>query len=142
MALVHLIYVSSACARLGADELKRILVSSDRHNTHQHVTGMLLYLNGSFMQVLEGEEVAVDETYARILLDPRHTGIILIERATIDTRSFGRWSMGFKSLHAAEVSGLPAFAAFFSSGFNVASIGAQKGLAYEMLELFARNHRS
>jgi hypothetical protein len=141
MALVHLIYVSSARAELGVEALKNILSSSDSHNTQLQVTGMLLYFNGSFMQVIEGEEAAVDETYARILLDPRHTGVILIERKPIETRSFSRWSMGFKSLRAAAVADLPAFAPFFSSGFDLASIGGQQGLAKEMLELFAGNHR-
>jgi hypothetical protein len=100
---------------------------------------MLLYLNGSFMQVLEGEEAAVDETYARILLDDRHTGAMLIEREPIDGRSFGRWSMGFKSLRSAEVADFPAFVSSFDSSVDFASIGARPGLAYDLLELFARN---
>jgi hypothetical protein len=49
--------------------------------------------------------------------------------------------MGFRSLDAADVADLPAFAPFFSRSFNVASVSAQKGLAYEMLELFAGSHR-
>lgn len=142
MALIHLIYVSSARAGLGTEDLTNILASSDQHNTRLHVTGMLLYVNSSFMQALEGEEAAVDETYARIKLDSRHTGVILIERAPIHVRSFGRWSMGFKSQNAADLAHLPAFAPFFNHGFSVASIGAQEGLVYAMLELFALNQRS
>jgi hypothetical protein len=139
MALIHLIYVSSARGEIGADELARVLESSVRYNMKQQVTGMLLYLNGSFMQVLEGEDAAVDEAYARILLDDRHTGAMLIEREPIDGRSFGRWSMGFKSLRSAEVADFPAFVPSFDSSVDFASIGARPGLAYDLLELFARN---
>jgi hypothetical protein len=137
--LIHLIYVSSARGEIGADELARVLESSVRNNMKQQVTGMLLYLTDSFMQVLEGEEAGVDETYARVLLDGRHTGAILIERVPIDGRSFGRWSMCFKSLRSAEVADFPAFVPSFSGSVDFASIGARPGLAYDLLELFARN---
>jgi hypothetical protein len=137
MELINLIYVSCALAELGSEELTHILESSVRHNTPQQVTGALLYLNGSFMQVLEGEEAAVDETYSRIRQDPRHTGLILIERAPIKARSFGSWSMGFKRLGAPDVAAHPAYFALVGEGFDAAVIGARKGLALEMLTRFA-----
>ncbi|MCK6375779.1 MAG: BLUF domain-containing protein, partial [Zoogloea sp.] len=64
--LVQLIYVSSAARLLDEQALRAILESSVRHNTPQAVTGMLLYANGAFMQVLEGDEAAVAETMSRI----------------------------------------------------------------------------
>ena len=103
MALVGLIYVSSAREQLGTRQLSRILESAVRHNNEQRLTGMLLFLNGSFMQVLEREETAVDETYSRIQQDPRHTGCIVIDCSPIKERSFTQWSMGFKCLEACDV---------------------------------------
>jgi hypothetical protein len=141
MALIHLIYVSSARVELEAEELVRVLDSSVRHNIQQQVTGMLLYLNGSFMQALEGEETAVDETYSRIQQDPRHTGLVLGERAPIKTLSFSRWSMGFRPLKATDVANHPAYALVFRDGFIVTSIGANKGFAFDMLMQFALNQR-
>lgn len=141
MALIHLIYVSTACEALSPEELDRILDSSVRHNAPQEVTGMLLYANGSFMQVLEGEEAAVDETYSRISQDPRHRGIILIDRAPISERSFDRWSMGFRRLGDEEAAAHPGYAPFFQSGFDASRIGAQKGFALEMLMNFGRRQR-
>jgi hypothetical protein len=141
MALVHLIYVSHTPTELGSVELGRLLESSVRHNLAQHITGMLLYLNCSFMQVIEGEEAAVDETYSRILQDPRHTGIMLIERATIKTQSFGHWSMGFKRLQSKAVADHPAYSPLLRVGLDAAAIGARKGLAMELLNEFARNQR-
>jgi hypothetical protein len=137
MALISLIYVSSARQELSTEELTRILESSVRHNTAQHLTGMLLYSNGSFMQVLEGEETAVDETYLRIQQDPRHTGSIVIERAQISARSFGLWRMGFKGLDANDVVANTAFIPFLKSGFDAAALGAKNGAALEILKRFA-----
>lgn len=141
MALIHLIYVSTARREYGVEELDKILESSARHNAPQHVTGMLLYAGGSFLQVLEGEETAVDETMSRIENDPRHTDIYLIEREPIDKRSFAQWSMGFRRLGAAEAASHPAYAPFFEHGFQEADLGARPGLALTMLKNFGRHMR-
>lgn len=103
---------------------------------------MLLYAGGSFMQVLEGEEAAVDEIFARVEKDPRHTGILVIERAPIAARSFERWNMGFKRLGAEEAVDRPGYAPFFERGFDAAAIGARQGLALEMLIEFGRSQRA
>lgn len=141
MALVRLVYVSSADGELAAAELQRVLDSSVHHNVKQCITGMLLYSNGSFMQILEGAEAAVTETYARIVLDPRHMGVILIDLGPIEKRSFGRWNMGFKHLEPTDVTAHPAYAPFFSDGFDAASIGAEPGVALEMLRQFSLSQR-
>jgi hypothetical protein len=142
MALIHLIYVSTAFRELDTDDLDRILESAIRRNTALNVTGMLLYADGSFMQVLEGEAAAVDEVFARVENDARHTGIFLIERSPIDERSFDRWSMGFKRLDAREAAAHPAYAPFFERGFDAARIGAHPGLAFDMLIDFSRRQRA
>lgn len=141
MGLMHLIYVSNSPAPLDAAELDRILESAVRHNTPQQVTGMLLYVNGSFMQVLEGEEAAVKETYGRIAKDPRHTNIFILEQGPIAARSFDRWSMGFRRLGQAEADQHPNYAPFFQQGFDATRIGAKPGLALEMLKDFGLMQR-
>jgi hypothetical protein len=100
---------------------------------------MLLHFNRSFMQVLEGEDAAIDETYARILLDPRHTSIVLLERAAIKTRTFGRWHMGFRRVGATDVGAHPAYAPFFNVDSDAAAFGAKGGFAFDMLKAFAGN---
>jgi hypothetical protein len=100
---------------------------------------MLLYFGGNFMQVLEGEDAAVDETYSRILLDPRHTSVIVLDRAAIKTRTFGHWHMGFRRVEAADAAAHPAYAPLFSGDSDAADIGARDGFALEMLKEFARN---
>lgn len=141
MALIHLIYVSTAREPADTSLLDEILAVSSRNNAPQGITGMLLYAGGTFMQVLEGEEAAVDATHHRIEGDPRHTGIIVLERAPIAERSFARWSMGFRRIGAGERAADAAYAPFFAEGFDAATIGAKPGTALAMLRHFAIDQR-
>ncbi len=56
---------------------------------------MLLYHDGSFMQVLEGAPTDVEAVFGRILYDPHHRDIHQVLETEVDRRRFGRWSMGF-----------------------------------------------
>lgn len=103
MALEQLIYVSTATTLLDDDVLHAILESSVRHNTPQQVTGMLLYAEGSFMQVLEGTPEAVAETMSRIREDPRHYGIVVIDTRAVARREFGDWTMALQRASAVDL---------------------------------------
>ncbi|MTW20334.1 BLUF domain protein [Allochromatium palmeri] len=141
MPLIHIIYVSTAHQECSPAELKAILESSARHNARHGITGMLLYAEGCFLQILEGEAGPVDETYARVARDARHFGLIELERDEIQARSFEQWSMGFKQVTEEEIRRHPSFAPFFEHGFDPASIGAHPGLAFDLLQAFARNQQ-
>lgn len=142
MSLIHLIYLSTAREAFESAELDRILDTAARRNAPENVTGMLLYAQGSFLQVLEGEALAVDETFARVQRDPRHSGVYVIERAPVAERSFPTWTMGFRRLGAEDAARHPAYAPFFEKGFDVASLGAKPGLALELLLSFCATLRA
>jgi hypothetical protein len=93
----QLLYVSNARRGFDQVELDSILMGARRNNVSHNVTGMLLYLDGAFMQVLEGQHEEVGSIYRRILEDVRHWGAqILLDREC--ARSFPNWSMGFERL--------------------------------------------
>jgi hypothetical protein len=138
MALIQLIYTSTALREYDAAELRAILESAMRRNSQNHVTGMLMYSKGTFMQVLEGEDSAIDETMGRIGLDQRHHSIFELSRDPIEQRDFGRWSMGFYSLDGAEVLVSNDYANAFGKGFNPETLGAKEGMALEVLRAYAR----
>jgi hypothetical protein len=140
MALTQLIYVSSAARNLDEGDIHRILESSVRHNAANDITGMLLFASGNFLQVLEGEEFAVEETMSRIQLDPRHHGVIVVSNDTVPGRDFGAWSMGFRGVGATDAKTWPGYAPYFESGFNASVIGAKPGLALELLKAFAKSN--
>jgi hypothetical protein len=94
----QLLYASNTSRDVSDAVLDDILASSRRNNAKVGITGLLLYIEGGFMQVLEGESPAVGETFARISKDRRHWNtMVLLDRNA--PRAFGEWSMGFTRLH-------------------------------------------
>jgi len=91
----QLLYASNTSRNVSDAELDDILAASRRNNTAVAVTGILLYVEGGFMQVLEGGDVAVSAVYERIAKDKRHwnTQVLLDRQAP---RAFADWSMGFE----------------------------------------------
>jgi hypothetical protein len=112
--LVHLIYASSAVGTPDAVALARVLGESRRNNVRVGVTGMLLYTEGTFFQVLEGPAVSVDATFATIAADARHTRAVIIIRERIARRAFGEWSMGYVTATSAELVAASAMNDFFA----------------------------
>jgi tRNA U34 5-methylaminomethyl-2-thiouridine-forming methyltransferase MnmC len=99
MALIELAYVSIETRPMSPQDLMDILEIARKKNKELDITGMLLYRDGYFIQALEGEEAAVTELYNTIAQDDRHTRVLIIEKASIESRSFGEWSMGFQNLN-------------------------------------------
>lgn len=99
-ALRRLIYISSAAPGMKESEVEKILASSRANNAANGLTGMLLFHDGCFFQVLEGEEESVARTFAVISRDTRHGGLIVMESKPVADRGFPQWSMGFLGAHA------------------------------------------
>ena len=102
MHLIHLIYASTATQEFTEVELAELLREARASNERLQITGMLLYSNGSFFQILEGSASAVDELFDRIADDPRHAHAATIIREPIAKRAFGEWTMGFAALNQRE----------------------------------------
>lgn len=93
--LVELVYLSAATQPFSLTQLRDLLGTSRRNNRAAGVTGLLLHVDGSFLQVLEGPSRIVDELFARISRDPRHGRVLRVFHREVDERSFPAWSMGF-----------------------------------------------
>lgn len=98
-SLRRLIYVSSSAGDLGQARLDQILSHSRSNNEARGLTGLLLFHDGCFFQVLEGDAAAVDQVFATISRDTRHSGVILLESRSITERGFPQWSMGYVGAH-------------------------------------------
>lgn len=92
------VYTSTSSRPWERDELVSLLEESRRANAAIGVTGLLLYRDDAFMQVLEGEEETVRSLYHRIAVDPRHQDVANIWVAESPRRRFADWSMGFRDL--------------------------------------------
>ena len=96
MSLTRLVYASHSLLDDSGRraELDRMLASARRSNQENRVTGFLLVTRNAFAQVLEGEISHVRETYGRIMADPRHTDLRILEERPIVERLFSGWAMG------------------------------------------------
>ncbi|MEL7490531.1 MAG: BLUF domain-containing protein [Pseudomonadota bacterium] len=94
--LQTIVYASAETAPMTAVALHSLLTKARAHNRRNGITGMLVYAEGNFMQVIEGPREALDATLRRIHTDQRHTGIIELFRGSIKERAFGEWSMGYR----------------------------------------------
>lgn len=94
--MISIIYISNAAKSLPTEELDEILVSSRQKNARIGVTGMLVHMDGCFIQALEGEAAVLDPLVARIVEDRRHRDFVVIARYPIAERQFPHWSMGFR----------------------------------------------
>jgi hypothetical protein len=93
MFLSRLIYASRATEALAPADIEQILDASRRNNGRAGVTGILIFSSREFLQCLEGSREAVNQTYARILGDPRHADVQVLDYREVDRRLFPEWGM-------------------------------------------------
>ena len=104
--MIRLVYMSQAVKPYSTDELMALLRKARQNNSAKAITGVLLYFNECFVQVLEGKEEAVNATFQRIKKDTRHTNVTELEREYIKERQFPDWSMGFEEVDAKQFADL------------------------------------
>ena len=92
MSLHRLVYCSAnRIEALPAEftaQVEQILATSRRNNQLVGVTGALMFSAGSFGQVLEGPQAAIEATFERIQQDHRHGNVLLLETVAIENRTF------------------------------------------------------
>ncbi|WP_144762724.1 BLUF domain-containing protein [Curtobacterium sp. 9128] len=93
--MLSLIYSSVATRPLGDDDLAALLAQSRRSNEQEDVTGVLLFRNGYFLQLLEGPDAAVRSKFDHIKRDDRHTEVRVVLEELVEARQFPEWTMGF-----------------------------------------------
>ncbi len=112
--MLQMIYTSVATKKVQPVELKDLRETSRRNNIRDGITGMLLYEDGTFIQVLEGDSEVVTSTFERISKDPRHSKILLIARFELDERTFTDWEMGFFDASGGQLLKLPGYTSFLT----------------------------
>jgi hypothetical protein len=91
--LCQLIYRSRIARRVRFADAEAIAVAAAENNARSSISGLLLYTPAYFLQVLEGDKVAVESTFARIGKDNRHEEIVTLLKRDIQERQFGNWAM-------------------------------------------------
>lgn len=92
--LYQIAYTSTTLEELSRENLIVLLDKARDHNAKNSITGVLLYKNNNFLQVLEGDKKDVSDLFKRIKEDKRHTSIDILFIDPIIKRVFTDWSMG------------------------------------------------
>ncbi len=95
--LLSLVYTSTASQPFRATALDQLLAECRTRNARRNVTGMLLYRDQRFIQVLEGEAATVSDLADRIARDPRHRDMRVLMTERIAQRRFPEWTMGYRA---------------------------------------------
>lgn len=132
--LTHLVYCSTATKAFSNLELADLLKEARDHNISIDVTGMLLFENGSFFQIIEGAPNVIDQLYQSICEDGRHTKVITIIHEPIHSRSFDEWTMGYSSVSTEEVEEIIGQNDFFNEGESFTQL--DQGRAKKLLMAF------
>ena len=134
----YILYLSAGANWFTESELNDLLATCNKNNSLAGITGLLLYADGNFIQLLEGEESAVQATYKKISLDQSHKGITQIASGPLAKRNFPEWAMGFKAI--GPVSNTP-FKKYLDPANNPANDIQDKHLAIKMLNAFIKTAR-
>lgn len=95
--IYQMIYSSQAKTPLSPAGLEEILVDARVGNEKRQVTGVLVYIDGVFMQILEGEEKVLRALLKSIAADSRHTDLKVFYEREVSERTFPDWRMAYLS---------------------------------------------
>lgn len=96
---------------------------------------MLLYLDPYFLQILEGEEHTIHESFHKIKNDPRHHKVSMLYQKPITERSFFNWTMGFNKITRDQAMEIEGFSDFLLSPTHQ-MVSHSPGIVDELLHKF------
>ncbi len=87
-------YISRLKESLSIGEIELIGEASKIKNEDAQITGILLYFNDLFFQIIEGDSLNIENLYCKIKEDKRHEDVLCLKSENeITERYFPDWSM-------------------------------------------------
>lgn len=136
--MIRVTYLSQESSATSADALLALVTQCHRNNPGKGLTGMLLHGNGTFLQVLEGEDDVVDTLIDAIGRDPRHTNMKIVRREAITARQYADWSMGFERVTDQTLKEIPGLRNFGLRNFTPDYLSGHG----DVLETLLERHRA
>ncbi|MBZ9628071.1 BLUF domain-containing protein [Psychroflexus sp. CAK57W] len=90
--------MSSQSRIMSKKSIEDFLFEVREKNKQLAITGILLLIQGKFVQYIEGPAEEIDRVYESINQDKRHTDLILLDSGELDERQFKDWSMAYKEV--------------------------------------------
>ncbi len=92
--MIRITYISKLAHPLSIKEIETIGIMASHNNKHVNITGLLIYFEKLFFQVLEGDDKEIDRLYVKIEKDARHVEILRLKTEyDVKERLFPSWSM-------------------------------------------------
>lgn len=111
--MLSIVYSSSASDTFTEAGLPDLLVQSRENNARLGLTGMLLYRDGHFLQLLEGDDDVVRDRMDVIAGDLRHRHISTLLEVNIEARQFPDWTMGYGAIAPGDIDLVPGYRTTF-----------------------------
>jgi hypothetical protein len=138
--VLQISYISKSSEPMSADQLLALLMQCRTNNVARGLTGMLLYGNGTFLQVLEGDDAVVDRLVDTIGADPRHVGMKQLFRKTIEERQYADWSMGFERVTDDSLKQIDGLRDFSEGDFNVEYLATRRDVIDTLMDQYRITH--
>lgn len=92
-------YISRLKHSLSLTEIEAIGKSAGINNRKEEITGILLYFNNLFFQIIEGEDNAINNLFDIIKQDERHQDVLCLKsEENVTERYFPEWEMKLVNL--------------------------------------------
>lgn len=88
-------YVSTCALDLSDADVEMLVAAASQRNDAHDLTGLLAFNGTNFIQALEGDDAAVDQLFAKIKRDERHSGVITLVDEACEERLFPDWRMRY-----------------------------------------------
>jgi hypothetical protein len=132
--LIQVIYVSAAASDISEHDTAELLKEARKTNRRHDVSGMMLYVGGCLLMLLEGEAHGVDAVSREVAEWKREMRAIY--REPVAEREFPDWIMGFEAVAPAEAARLLGEPVVLDSAFRFTRIEASK--AKTLLSILGR----
>jgi len=113
----RIVYTSKAIEGLEQKDVFGIIRTAHNRNSAFSLSGALIFIDGYFLQVLEGESFRLRERFQAIDRDERHTDVLVREHQEVPDRLFPNDWMALRQGHEVIdlVRQLPQYASGFPS---------------------------
>jgi len=137
--MYQLIYTSQATVPFTEAMLLELLKQAQQWNEQVGITGVLLYNEQHFVQVLEGSVEAVGDLYGKLLRDVRHYNVMRLASGRIAARRFGDWTMTFHAVEPAQMARVRGYFTPEHLNLHHQNLNTPDELLLQVIESFMRN---
>lgn len=88
-------YVSNVSDQLTKEDIKQLMMKIKRDNNSKNIRGILIYVNKTFFQIIEGEYTQIKSLYGKIKTDGRHQHILKILEKKSTTRRYRNFNSNY-----------------------------------------------